>query len=97
MQSHTYFGGWAKALGIVLLFGLVFSGTASAAHFHPLDAGQDTHCQMCLLAHQPALPTTHAQLLVVHATIAAIRVAPEVPVVSRTILSARIRPPPTSL
>ena len=97
MQHRSQFRGWSKALSVLLLFALAISGTAFAAHFHPLDQAQDTHCQMCLLAHHSAVPTPHVELSAARTTVAPVPVAVTAQVVSRPALSARIRPPPVSL
>lgn len=80
---------------IVLLVVLAVSATAHAAHFHAAEG--DGHCQLCLMAHHSIAPAPYIEPLNVPTTVGSVYIAAAGPVMSRSVLTTRIRPPPISL
>ena len=87
----------AQALAILLLVALAVTGTAQAAHSHAANTGHDGHCQMCLMAHPSVVPELQTAPVDARATVAAVHARDAQPVLSRAVLTTRIRPPPSSL
>lgn len=97
MREQRQFGRLAQVLAIILLVVLAVSGTAQAAHSHAAEAGHDSHCQLCLMAHHSVVPELQTAPVDAQATVAAVHVRDAQPVMSRALLTTRIRPPPVSL
>jgi hypothetical protein len=75
---------------------LLVAGFVQAAHSHGSDLGASKHCSTCVVSHSAVSQVVAVQAVSHHVPSELVASAPDAPVASRVIASARIRPPPAA-
>jgi hypothetical protein len=75
---------------------LLVAGFVQAAHAHESDLGASKHCSTCMVSHSAVSTVAHVQAIPQNPASELVAAQPDAPTATRSIASARIRPPPAA-